>query len=162
MLLSSPSLCLLRTISWSNIVAQVWSKVVVQMWSLLASIYTFKRCVIKKYNLLWIKSKPYFLLILIFFGMKTKNRFLILDPCCWKGPNQAKHEDGVAVVEIIHIWISYKGEKKKGWSNGVDLDKNVSQTMCKNAPHVGYGMRVGLLQLVLVFVLLNYKPTHTI
>lgn len=28
----------------------------------------------------------------------------------------------------------------------VDLDKNVSQTMCRNASHVGYGMRVGHFQ----------------
>ena len=54
--------------------------------------------------------------------------------------------------------------------NAVDLDKNVSQTMCRKAPHVGYGMRVGLLQLGPVFVLFIdpflegtssiTKPTH--
>ena len=52
----------------------------------------------------------------------------------------------------------------------MDLDKNVSQTMCRNVPHVEYGMRVGLLELGPVFVLFNdpflegtssfTKPTH--
>jgi hypothetical protein len=44
----------------------------------------------------------------------------------------------------LHFFLEWVMRIKRVSSSGVDLDKNVSQPCAWNAPHVGYGMRVGL------------------